>query len=145
MASHLTLLHAPPLSLQTKTFHSKHITIKPLKPTTTFSSSCSLFPCSLKTTHRGSSSSFIACSSSNGRSPNDSVDDGVVKSVDQLLEEKRRAELSAKIASGEFTVKQESGYASTTLKFTNFHSFLYFLSYFNDGLVLNNILIIYSV
>jgi len=73
------------------------------------------------------------------------VDDGVVKSVDQLLEEKRRAELSAKIASGEFTVKQESGYASTTLKFTNFHSFLYFLSYFNDGLVLNNILIIYSV
>ncbi|XP_003624118.3 protein LUTEIN DEFICIENT 5, chloroplastic [Medicago truncatula] len=117
MASHLTLLHAPPpLSLQTKTFHSKYITIKPLKPTTTFSSSCSLFPCSLKTSHRGSCSSFIACSSSNGRSPNDSVDDGVVKSADQLLEEKRRAELSAKIASGEFTVKQESGLPSILKK-----------------------------
>lgn len=33
-----------------------------------------------------------------------------VKSVEQLLEEKRRAELSARIASGEFTVEQ-SGYA----------------------------------
>jgi hypothetical protein len=37
------------------------------------------------------------------------VDDGV-KSVEQLQEEKRRAELSARIASGEFTVEQ-SGYA----------------------------------
>ncbi|MCI25434.1 cytochrome P450, partial [Trifolium medium] len=54
-------------------------------------------------------SSFIAYSSSNGRSSNDSVDDGGVKSVEQLVEEKRRAELSARIASGEFTVKQESG------------------------------------
>ncbi|KAK8545592.1 hypothetical protein V6N13_066865 [Hibiscus sabdariffa] len=48
-------------------------------------------------------------SSSNGREP-DSVDDGV-KSVERLLEEKRRAELSARIASGEFTV-QKSGFPS---------------------------------
>ncbi|GAU19786.1 hypothetical protein TSUD_182210 [Trifolium subterraneum] len=110
MASHLTLLHAPPLSIPTKTFHSKHIAIKPLKPTLNFpSSSSSFFQCSSKTTHRGSSSSFIAYSSSNGRSSNDSVDDAGVKSVEQLVEEKKRAELSARIASGEFTVKQESG------------------------------------
>ncbi|KAL4339874.1 hypothetical protein GQ457_08G006230 [Hibiscus cannabinus] len=48
-------------------------------------------------------------SSSNGREPG-SVDDGV-KSVERLLEEKRRAELSARIASGEFTV-QNSGFPS---------------------------------
>jgi beta-ring hydroxylase len=128
MASHLHLLHAPPLSIPTKTFHSKYITIKPLKPTSTFPSSSSIFQCSSKTTHRGSCSSFIAYSSSNGRSSNDSVDDGGVKSVEQLVEEKRRAELSARIASGEFTVKQESGYVSITLKFANFHSFIDFLS-----------------
>ena len=56
--------------------------------------------------------STIICSSSNGRDPN-SVDSGV-KSVEKLLEEKRGAELSARIASGEFTVEQ-SGYA---LEFT---------------------------
>lgn len=51
---------------------------------------------------------FVKCgSSSNGREP-DSADNGV-KSVERLLEEKRRAELSARIASGEFTV-QKSGY-----------------------------------
>uniref|UniRef100_A0A7N2MVA8 Uncharacterized protein n=1 Tax=Quercus lobata TaxID=97700 RepID=A0A7N2MVA8_QUELO len=48
--------------------------------------------------------STIICSSSNGRDPN-SVDSGV-KSVEKLLEEKRRAELSVRIASGEFTVEQ---------------------------------------
>lgn len=48
--------------------------------------------------------STITCSSSNGREP-DSVDIGV-KSVEQLLEEKRRAELSARIASGEFTAEK---------------------------------------
>ncbi|KAK2361865.1 cytochrome P450 704C1 [Trifolium repens] len=116
MASHLHLLHAPPLSIPTKTFHSKHITIKLLKPTSTFPSSSSIFQCSSKTTHRGSCSSFIAYSSSNGRSSNDSVDDGGVKSVEQLVEEKRRAELSARIASGEFTVKQESGLPSILKK-----------------------------
>lgn len=48
--------------------------------------------------------SLITCSSLNGSGP-DPNDDGV-KSIDELLEEKRRAELSARIASGEFTVKQ---------------------------------------
>lgn len=48
--------------------------------------------------------SMITCASSNGREP-DSVDGGV-KSVERLLEEKRRAELSARIASGEFTVEK---------------------------------------
>ncbi|XWS42922.1 hypothetical protein CRYUN_Cryun16bG0055300 [Craigia yunnanensis] len=51
---------------------------------------------------------IVKCgSSSNGREP-ESVDDGV-KNVERLLEEKRRAELSARIASGEFTV-QKSGF-----------------------------------
>ncbi|CAB4285537.1 unnamed protein product [Prunus armeniaca] len=52
--------------------------------------------------------SMVTCSSSNGREP-DSVDG--VKSVERLLEEKRRAELSARIASGEFTV-EKIGYPS---------------------------------
>ncbi|KAM3289997.1 protein LUTEIN DEFICIENT 5, chloroplastic isoform X1 [Capsicum chacoense] len=42
--------------------------------------------------------------SSNGREP-ESVDEGV-KEVEKLLQAKRRAELSARIASGEFTVEQ---------------------------------------
>lgn len=55
-------------------------------------------------------SSILACaSSSNGREP-DSVDNGV-KKVERILEQKRRAELSARIASGEFTV-QQSGFPS---------------------------------
>ena len=50
---------------------------------------------------------IVKCgSSSNGRE-GDSVDNGV-KSVERLLEEKGRAELSSRIASGEFTV-QKSG------------------------------------
>ena len=52
-------------------------------------------------------SSVIRCASSNGREP-DSIDDGV-KNVEKLVEEKRRAELSARIASGEFTV-EKTGY-----------------------------------
>ncbi|CAI8613224.1 unnamed protein product [Vicia faba] len=108
MASHLTLLHAPPFSVPTKNCHSKYTTLKPLKPTTNFPS---FFHCSSITSQRGTCSSLIACSSLNGRGPNDSVDDGV-KSVEQLVEEKQRAELSARIASGEFTVKQESGLPS---------------------------------
>ncbi|EOY09936.1 Cytochrome P450, family 97, subfamily A, polypeptide 3 isoform 1 [Theobroma cacao] len=53
---------------------------------------------------------IVKCgSSSNGREP-DSVDNGV-KSIELLREEKRRAELSARIASGEFTV-QKSGFPS---------------------------------
>ncbi|OMO92953.1 Cytochrome P450 [Corchorus capsularis] len=50
---------------------------------------------------------IVKCgSSSNGREP-ESADNGI-KSVERLLEEKRRAELSARIASGEFTVKNSS-------------------------------------
>ncbi|XP_022742926.1 protein LUTEIN DEFICIENT 5, chloroplastic-like isoform X3 [Durio zibethinus] len=53
---------------------------------------------------------IVKCgSSSNGREPG-SVDNGV-KSVERLLEEKRRAESPARIASGEFTV-QKSGFPS---------------------------------
>lgn len=49
----------------------------------------------------------VKCASSNGKGP-DSLDNGV-KKVERLLEEKRRAELSARIASGEFTV-EKTGY-----------------------------------
>ncbi|CAA3022852.1 LUTEIN DEFICIENT 5, chloroplastic [Olea europaea subsp. europaea] len=50
----------------------------------------------------------ICSSSSNGRGPGGgSLDDGV-QSVEKLSEEKRRAELSAGIASGKFTVKKSS-------------------------------------
>ncbi|KAF9606360.1 hypothetical protein IFM89_025028 [Coptis chinensis] len=45
--------------------------------------------------------SFIACASNNGRESEDGV-----KSVECLVEEKKRAELAARIASGEFTVEQ---------------------------------------
>ena len=41
------------------------------------------------------------CDSSNGREPEKGV-----KGVEKLLEEKRRAELSARIASGEFTIER---------------------------------------
>ncbi|PIA36136.1 hypothetical protein AQUCO_03400208v1 [Aquilegia coerulea] len=44
--------------------------------------------------------SFITCASSNGREPEDSA------KAERLLEEKNRAELAARIASGEFTVEQ---------------------------------------
>lgn len=113
MAPHVALFRAPPpLSIPSQRFHAKQICINGLKPittTTTTSSSSCYFPCST-TTQRGSCSTVIACSSSNGRNP-DSVDDDGVKSVERRLEEKRRAELSARIASGEFTVNKQSGYA----------------------------------
>ncbi|CAK9140113.1 unnamed protein product [Ilex paraguariensis] len=51
----------------------------------------------------------ISCSFSNGREPN-SVDDDL-KSAEQPLQEKRRAELAARIASGEYTVER-SGFPS---------------------------------
>ncbi|XP_047334118.1 protein LUTEIN DEFICIENT 5, chloroplastic [Impatiens glandulifera] len=49
----------------------------------------------------------ICCSSSNGRGSGSADND--VKRVEKLLEQKRRAELSARIASGEFTA-QRSGF-----------------------------------
>lgn len=51
--------------------------------------------------------SAIVCASTNGRGPESA--DSAVKDVERLLEEKRRAELSARIASGDFTVER-SGY-----------------------------------
>nr|QNS29944.1 cytochrome P450 [Nothapodytes nimmoniana] len=57
------------------------------------------FPCSV-----------VCCSYSNGREPDPQVEDAV-KSVDRLLEQKRKAQLSSRIASGEFTV-QQNGFPS---------------------------------
>ncbi|PSR98088.1 Protein LUTEIN DEFICIENT 5 like [Actinidia chinensis var. chinensis] len=53
------------------------------------------------------SSVTSCCDSSNGREPEKGV-----KGVEKLLEEKRRAELSARIASGEFTIER-SGFISS--------------------------------
>lgn len=55
---------------------------------------------------------IITCASSNGKEP-ESLD-SEVKKVERILEEKKRAELSARIASGEFTVKQ-SGFLSQVI------------------------------
>lgn len=65
---------------------------------------CGLFLFFLKIVAGGCKWSLITCSSSNGSRPGP-IDDGV-KSIEELVEEKRRAELAARIASGEFTVKQ---------------------------------------
>lgn len=62
----------------------------------------------------------VKCASSNGKGPN-SLDNGV-KKVEKLLEEKRRAELSARIASGEFTV-EKTGY---TIIFVLFYFIIFF-------------------
>ncbi|EXC29901.1 Protein LUTEIN DEFICIENT 5 [Morus notabilis] len=70
-----------------------------LRPTISFSSS----------SHPIRQKGIITCASSNGREP-DSVD-SEVKKVERILGEKRRARLSTRIASGEFTVKQ-SGFPS---------------------------------
>ncbi|MED6111115.1 hypothetical protein PIB30_049558 [Stylosanthes scabra] len=116
-ASHVAFLHASPLSLPipNQRFSSKQLHINGIKPFSSFSwCFCSL------STQRGYCLPVIACSSSNGRGPNNnnsSKNDGDgVKSVEKLLEEKRRAELSARIASGEFTVKQQSGLSSVLKK-----------------------------
>ncbi|KAF8402049.1 hypothetical protein HHK36_013001 [Tetracentron sinense] len=93
MAANLPLLQLP--SISTPSLHSK-LHSKRLNLTTTSTS-----PAKLKGTSRYST---ITCSSSNGRGP-DSTDDSV-KSVERILEEKKRAELAARIASGEFTVEQ---------------------------------------
>ncbi|XP_010264030.1 PREDICTED: protein LUTEIN DEFICIENT 5, chloroplastic-like [Nelumbo nucifera] len=99
MAANLSLLQVA--SVPTKSFQTK-LHAKRLRPTTTTST----YPTRLNGT---SCYSTITCSSSNGRKPN-SGGDGV-KSVERLLEEKKRADLYARIASGEFTV-QKSGFLS---------------------------------
>lgn len=97
MAAHFPLLHAPP------SFSTKTLRIYTFKPTSPSSFS---YP----TRHKGLHGlSTITCSSSNGGEP-ESVDSSI-KNVEKQLEEKRRAELSSRIASGEFTVEQ-SGFPS---------------------------------
>lgn len=100
MAANVPLLQPPHIttpSLQTK------LHIKGLK--------LSLSPITYRRKLKGNyKDSLITCSSLNGRQP-ESVDDSI-KSVERLLEEKRRAELSSRIASGEFTV-QKPGISST--------------------------------
>lgn len=71
-----------------------------------FKSSISFPSFPSKPLYGGCKWSLITCYSSNGSKP-DPLEDGA-KSVEELLEEKRRAELSARIASGAFTVKQSS-------------------------------------
>ncbi|KAG7598923.1 Cytochrome P450 [Arabidopsis suecica] len=71
-------------------------------------------PISVKPVTYSRRSNFVVfASSSNGRDPSEdnSVPNGV-KSLEKLQEEKRRAELSARIASGAFTV-QKSSFPST--------------------------------
>lgn len=97
MAAHFPLLHAPP------SFSTKTLRIYTFKPTSPSSFS---YP----TRHKGLHGlSTITCSSSNGGEP-ESVDSRI-KNVEKQLEEKRRAVLSSRIASGEFTVEQ-SGFPS---------------------------------
>ncbi|KAJ7978233.1 putative Cytochrome P450 [Quillaja saponaria] len=108
MAANFALLHAPSSISTQHCRRNKIIHINRLKPAT--SSSCSSYPAR----QRGTSAfSIITCSSSNGREP-DSIDPAV-KSVEKVLEKKRRAELSARIASGEYTV-QSSGFPSVLKK-----------------------------
>ncbi|XP_057963416.1 protein LUTEIN DEFICIENT 5, chloroplastic isoform X2 [Malania oleifera] len=100
MAANFTLLQVPSISaqsLQTK------LNINRLNLP---SSSSSYSP---KQSAAASRWSLVTCLSSSGREPNP-VEDGV-KSDERRLEEKRRAELSARIASGEFTVRK-SGFQS---------------------------------
>eukprot|EP00262_Sarcandra_glabra_P004108 TRINITY_DN150_c0_g1_i2.p1 TRINITY_DN150_c0_g1~~TRINITY_DN150_c0_g1_i2.p1 ORF type:complete len:622 (+),score=104.28 TRINITY_DN150_c0_g1_i2:196-2061(+) len=62
----------------------------------------------------GSRYCSITCSSANGRGPDFSDDNGV-KSAERVLYEQKRAELAARIASGEFTV-EHSGWVSSLRK-----------------------------
>ncbi|KAL3523404.1 hypothetical protein ACH5RR_016238 [Cinchona calisaya] len=107
MAANVPLLQFSPHSLQTR------LHINPTKSHPFSLSSSTPFS---KLNGAGGSCrgcAVIRCCSYNsnesGRGPK-SVEDGV-KSVEKLLEEKRQAELSTRIASGEFTV-QKSGFPS---------------------------------
>ncbi|KAI8006657.1 hypothetical protein LOK49_LG07G01778 [Camellia lanceoleosa] len=87
----LVPLFQVPSSIQTS-----RLKFKPILGT----SRCSVIKCS-----SSSSSNGREPSSSSSSSSSDSIDKDV-KTVDRILEEKRPAELSARIASGEFTVEQ---------------------------------------
>ncbi|GAB4835434.1 hypothetical protein Ancab_000341 [Ancistrocladus abbreviatus] len=100
MAAHVSSIRVPSISSHSRQTKPHSNCLIPTSPAATFPS---------KLTHGICKFRVIKCFSSNGRGP-DSIDDGV-KSVERLLEKKRRAELSARIASGEFTV-QRSGFPS---------------------------------
>ncbi|KAI4302023.1 hypothetical protein L6164_035245 [Bauhinia variegata] len=90
------------ISTQRSQFPAKQTHVNGLKTTAT--AFCYRRP---NTTPRRFRFSVITCaSSSNGTEP-DSIDDGT-KSVERRIQEKRRAELSARIAAGEFTVQKYS-------------------------------------
>nr|AYV88884.1 cytochrome P450 oxidase CYP97A54 [Polygala tenuifolia]BBE15482.1 cytochrome P450 [Polygala tenuifolia] len=117
MTANYTFLHIPACiytqSFQTPSiiFHSHHP--KATVCTTALNSNSNSYE-SYPTRRRGSYGFHpILCSSSNDRAPDSA--DGSVKSVERLLEEKRRAELSARIASGEFTA-QKNGFPSILKK-----------------------------
>ncbi|KAL5538638.1 hypothetical protein UlMin_042643 [Ulmus minor] len=95
MAATIPLFHSPP-SKQTNFCSNR------LKLAAPFASS------SYPTRQRGNFGfCTVTCSASNGREP-ESLDNGV-KSVERIVEEKKRAELSARIAAGDFTI-QRSGF-----------------------------------
>lgn len=76
--------------------------------------------------------SSITCASANGRE-SESADNGV-KGVEQLPEKKRRAELSARIASGELTVER-SGYDDFPLNKLEDQPLLLIFSFYFLGLL----------
>ncbi|KAK9673396.1 hypothetical protein RND81_12G165000 [Saponaria officinalis] len=98
MAAHFSSLLSPSPSL------SQSLPLQPKQ----FPSNNSLKFSSLKSSNGVCKWSLITCSSSNGSRP------------DPIVEEKRRAELSAKIASGEFTVKQSSSPLTLKTKLAKF-------------------------
>ncbi|KAK4796474.1 hypothetical protein SAY86_028800 [Trapa natans] len=102
MAANFSLLQAqPPSSSQTRRFlPTDRLKLAPL--------TLSSWPC---TKPSGCArTSAIVCASTNGREPKPA--DSSVKDAERLLEEKRRAELSARIAAGEFTVER-SGFPAS--------------------------------
>lgn len=72
---------------------------------------------------------YAASSHGRGREPG-SVDSSGVKNVERIPEQKRRAELSARIAAGEFTVQRQSGYALFFLAMKLFFAIKYYLGIF---------------
>ncbi|XP_019198868.1 PREDICTED: protein LUTEIN DEFICIENT 5, chloroplastic [Ipomoea nil] len=87
----------PMLQFPAQSLHSKS------PSSTTFRSLTFSLP---KLTGNSGRYSVIRCCSSSGRKPDGYSAEKEVKTVEKILEEKRRAELSARIASGEFTVEQ---------------------------------------
>ncbi|XP_020672240.1 protein LUTEIN DEFICIENT 5, chloroplastic-like [Dendrobium catenatum] len=82
------------------------------RPGRTSSLSCSSFwKSGIIAPAAGCSIRCFSTSSSNGRPEGRETEDLAVKEVEQILEEKRRSDLAARIASGEFTV-QKSGFVS---------------------------------